>query len=149
MLIGGSVVNGLPPRARRIAMVFQSYALYPHKSVLDNIVFPLKAQRMDKAERARKARWAAELLDIEHLLGRRPRQLSGGERQRVALARALVRDTSRYRTSTPSCAPAPATSSRVSSSVSAPRRSTSRMTRSRPWGSGSGSPSCTRGGCVS
>ena len=94
VLIGGSVVNGLPPRARRIAMVFQSYALYPHKSVLDNIVFPLKAQRMDKAERARKARWAAELLDIEHLLGRRPRQLSGGERQRVALARALVRDPS-------------------------------------------------------
>ena len=94
VLIGGSVVNGLPPRARRIAMVFQSYALYPHKSVLDNIVFPLKAQRMDKAERARKARWAAELLAIEHLLGRRPRQLSGGERQRVALARALVRDPS-------------------------------------------------------
>ena len=94
VLIGGSVVTGLPPRIRRIAMVFQSYALYPHKSVLENIVFPLRAQHLDKAERVRKARWAAELLGIERLLGRRPRQLSGGERQRVALARALVREPS-------------------------------------------------------
>jgi multiple sugar transport system ATP-binding protein len=92
VLIGGNVVNGLPPRLRRIAMVFQSYALYPHKTVLDNIVFPLKAIQLDKAERERKARWAAELLGIDHLLSRRPRQLSGGERQRVALARALVRE---------------------------------------------------------
>lgn len=94
VLIGGQVVNGLPPRARHIAMVFQSYALYPHKSVLANIVFPLKAERFDKAEREKKARWAAELLDIDHLLTRKPRQLSGGERQRVALARALVREPS-------------------------------------------------------
>jgi multiple sugar transport system ATP-binding protein len=94
VLIGGNVVNGLPPRARGIAMVFQSYALYPHKKVLDNITFPLKAQQMDKAERHDKARWAAELLGIDHLLDRRPRHLSGGERQRVALARALVRDPS-------------------------------------------------------
>ena len=92
VLIGGNVVNGLPPRLRRIAMVFQSYALYPHKTVLDNIVFPLKAVQLDRAERERKARWAAELLSIDHLLNRRPRQLSGGERQRVALARALVRE---------------------------------------------------------
>jgi ABC-type sugar transport system ATPase subunit len=92
VLIGGHVVNGLPPRARKIAMVFQSYALYPHKSVLANIVFPLRAERLDKPERERKARWAAELLGIDHLLDRRPRQLSGGERQRVALARAMVRD---------------------------------------------------------
>src|SRR5215218_8208784 len=92
VLIGGNVVNGLPPRLRRIAMVFQSYALYPHKTVLDNIVFPLKAVQHDKAERERKARWAAELLGIDQHLERRPRQLSGGERQRVALARALVRD---------------------------------------------------------
>ena len=69
VLIGGSVVTGLPPRVRRIAMVFQSYALYPHKSVLDNIVFPLKAQRLGKEERVRKARWAAELLDIEQSAG--------------------------------------------------------------------------------
>ncbi|MGZ4665694.1 MAG: ABC transporter ATP-binding protein [Frankiaceae bacterium] len=94
VLIGGSVVTGLPPRVRGIAMVFQSYALYPHKSVLDNIVFPLKAQRLGKEERVRKARWAAELLGIDQLLSRRPRQLSGGERQRVALARALVREPS-------------------------------------------------------
>jgi multiple sugar transport system ATP-binding protein len=92
VLIGGHVVNGLPPRVRKIAMVFQSYALYPHKTVLANIVFPLKAARMDKAERDRKARWAAEMLGIGQLLDRKPRQLSGGERQRVALARALVRE---------------------------------------------------------
>ncbi|MFN2496792.1 MAG: ABC transporter ATP-binding protein [Pseudonocardiaceae bacterium] len=92
VLIGGSVVNGLPPRARKIAMVFQSYALYPHKTVLGNIVFPLKAERLDRAARRRQAEWAAELLGISQLLDRRPRQLSGGERQRVALARALVRD---------------------------------------------------------
>ncbi|MQA83737.1 MAG: ATP-binding cassette domain-containing protein [Streptosporangiales bacterium] len=94
VLIGGHVVNGLPPRARRIAMVFQSYALYPHKSVLANIVFPLKAERIGKAERERKAGWAADLLGIGHLFDRKPRQLSGGERQRVALARALVREPS-------------------------------------------------------
>jgi len=92
ILIGGQVVNDLPPRARKIAMVFQSYALYPHKSVLANIVFPLKAERLDKDEQQRKARWAAELLGIDQLLARKPRQLSGGERQRVALARAMVRD---------------------------------------------------------
>jgi multiple sugar transport system ATP-binding protein len=94
VLIGGRVVTGLPPRARKIAMVFQSYALYPHKTVLQNIVFPLKASGMERAEREKKARWAAGLLTIEHLLARKPRQLSGGERQRVALARALVREPS-------------------------------------------------------
>src|ERR671918_2903039 len=92
VLIGGNVVNGLPPRARQVAMVVQSYALYPHKNVLQNIAFPLKAEKVDKDEQERKARWAAELLGIDRLLDRRPRQLSGGERQRVALARALVRD---------------------------------------------------------
>jgi multiple sugar transport system ATP-binding protein len=92
VLIGGHVVTGLPPRLRQIAMVFQSYALYPHKTVMQNIVFPLKAARMSRPERDRQARWAAELLGIDHLLGRKPRQLSGGERQRVALARALVRE---------------------------------------------------------
>ena len=94
VLIGGNVVNGLPPRARQVAMVFQSYALYPHKSVLDNIVFPLKATKMSKHERQEKARWAADLLGIGKLLERKPRELSGGERQRVALARALVREPS-------------------------------------------------------
>jgi ABC-type sugar transport system ATPase subunit len=92
VLIGGEVVNGLPPRARGIAMVFQSYALYPHKTVFGNIVFPLRAAKVEKAERERKAKWAAELLGLTRLLDRKPRALSGGERQRVALARALVRD---------------------------------------------------------
>jgi multiple sugar transport system ATP-binding protein len=94
VLIGGNVVNGLPPRARQVAMVFQSYALYPHKTVLANIEFPLKAEQMDKAERRRRVEWAAGLLGIGHLLSRKPRHLSGGERQRVALARALVREPS-------------------------------------------------------
>ncbi|WP_020519692.1 ABC transporter ATP-binding protein [Catelliglobosispora koreensis] len=92
VLINDTVVTHLPPRARQIAMVFQSYALYPHKTVLGNIVFPLRAARVNPQERQRKAEWAAGLLGIEHLLARKPRQLSGGERQRVALARALVRD---------------------------------------------------------
>ncbi len=96
VLIGGNVVNGLPPRARKIAMVFQSYALYPHKSVRANIVFPLKAESMSRPDRDRKARWAAELLEIDDLLDRRPRHLSGGERQRVALARALVREPNAF-----------------------------------------------------
>ncbi|WP_433291635.1 ABC transporter ATP-binding protein [Pseudonocardia sp. CA-142604] len=94
VLIDGQVVTGLPPRARRIAMVFQSYALYPHKSVLANIVFPLRAAGVPHGEREERARRAAEMLGITHLLDRKPRQLSGGERQRVALSRALVRDPS-------------------------------------------------------
>jgi multiple sugar transport system ATP-binding protein len=94
VLIGGNVVNGLPPRARQVAMVFQSYALYPHKTVEDNITFPLKAEKISKEARRTKARWAGDLLGIDHLLDRKPRNLSGGERQRVALARALVREPS-------------------------------------------------------
>jgi multiple sugar transport system ATP-binding protein len=92
VLIGERVVNDLPPRARRIAMVFQSYALYPHKSVQANIAFPLAARGVGKEEQQRRIRWAVDLLGIGHLLGQKPRQLSGGERQRVALARALVRE---------------------------------------------------------
>ena len=92
IIIGGEVVNGIPPRARGIAMVFQSYGLYPHFTIWDNIAFPLKTQRVARTEIKAKVAWAAKLLGIEHLLDRRPRQLSGGERQRVALARALVRD---------------------------------------------------------
>src|SRR3954470_11628084 len=92
LLIGGAVVNDLPPRARKIAMVFQSYALYPHMTVFNNIAFPLKAQRMEKAAVRQKVDWAAALFGIGRLLERKPRELSGGERQRVALARALVRE---------------------------------------------------------
>jgi ABC-type sugar transport system ATPase subunit len=94
VLLGDEEVNGLPPRARRVAMVFQSYALYPHMTVANNIAFPLKAQGTEPSDRVEKVRWAAELFGIEHLLNRRPRNLSGGERQRVALARALVREPS-------------------------------------------------------
>jgi multiple sugar transport system ATP-binding protein len=92
VLIDGHIMTGLPPRARQVAMVFQSYALYPHKTVYANIVFPLRAAKMDRDARDRRVRWASDLLSIGHLLDRRPRQLSGGERQRVALARALVRE---------------------------------------------------------
>ncbi len=94
VLIGGQVVNDLPPRARKIAMVFQSYALYPHMSVYKNIAFPLKAQGVQKELIPQKVEWAAALFGIERLLHRKPRELSGGERQRVALARALVREPS-------------------------------------------------------
>ncbi len=92
IFIAGDPMAGLPPRVRSIAMVFQSYALYPHKTVYENIVFPLKAQGVEAAQRPEKVSWAADLLGIGHLLKRKPRQLSGGERQRVALARALVRE---------------------------------------------------------
>src|SRR6266581_372010 len=92
ILIGGRVVNDLSPRDRRIAMVFQSYALYPHLSVYKNIAFPLKAQNVKKELHKEKVEWAASLLGIGALLDRKPRELSGGERQRVALARAIVRE---------------------------------------------------------
>src|SRR6202171_6740145 len=91
ILIGGEVVNDLTPRERRIAMVFQSYALYPHLSVYKNIAFPLKAQKVPRDQHRKKVEWAAGLLGIGALLERKPRELSGGERQRVALARATVR----------------------------------------------------------
>jgi multiple sugar transport system ATP-binding protein len=94
ILLGGDNVVGLPPRARRVAMVFQSYALYPHMTVAGNIAFPLKSHGVPAEERDAKVQWAAELFGIEALVNRRPRQLSGGERQRVALARALVREPS-------------------------------------------------------
>jgi multiple sugar transport system ATP-binding protein len=92
ILIGGELVTHLPPRARNIAMVFQSYALYPHLTVGRNIAFPLAAQGLDKTAIKKKVTWAAGMFGIERLLNRKPRQLSGGERQRVALARALVRE---------------------------------------------------------
>ena len=92
ILIGGQIVTHLPPRARGIAMVFQSYALYPHMTIFKNIAFPLKAMAMPKEDMEKKVDWSASMLGIENLLQRKPRELSGGERQRVALARALVRE---------------------------------------------------------
>ena len=90
--IGDELVNDLPPRARKVAMVFQSYALYPHKTVFQNIAFPLQAVKMDRAKIRERVEWAAQMLGIAHLLDRKPRELSGGEQQRVALARAIVRE---------------------------------------------------------
>lgn len=92
IFIGGEAVTGLPPRDRKIGMVFQSYALYPHMTIFNNIAFPLKAQKAPKMAMREKVEWAASILGIEKLLHRKPRQLSGGERQRVALARALVKE---------------------------------------------------------
>jgi multiple sugar transport system ATP-binding protein len=90
--IAGREVTHLPPAARRIAMVFQTYALYPHMSVYDNMAFGLKLARHDKAQIRARIADAARLLQIDHLLARKPRELSGGQRQRVAMGRALVRD---------------------------------------------------------
>ncbi|MBV8617707.1 MAG: ABC transporter ATP-binding protein [Curvibacter sp.] len=89
--IGGRNVVGMPPRDRDIAMVFQSYALYPTLSVADNIGFALEMRKMPKAERQARIAEVAAMLQIEHLLDRRPSQLSGGQRQRVAMGRALAR----------------------------------------------------------
>jgi multiple sugar transport system ATP-binding protein len=91
ILIGNTVVNELPPMDRDIAMVFQNYALYPHMSVADNMAFGLKMRKFDRAEIESRVKQAAEILGIEQLLHRKPRQLSGGQRQRVALGRAIVR----------------------------------------------------------
>lgn len=90
--IGDRVVNDVEPRDRGVAMVFQSYALYPHMSVYDNVGFGLKLAGMPKAVRDAKIREAAKVLQMEHLLDRRPAQLSGGQRQRVAIGRAIVRE---------------------------------------------------------
>jgi multiple sugar transport system ATP-binding protein len=92
ILIGGRLVNDLPPKERDIAMVFQNYALYPHLTVADNMAFSLTLKNAPKAEIAAKVRPAAEILGLSHLLDRYPRQLSGGQRQRVAMGRAIVRD---------------------------------------------------------
>ncbi|HET8798883.1 MAG TPA: sn-glycerol-3-phosphate ABC transporter ATP-binding protein UgpC, partial [Thermoanaerobaculia bacterium] len=90
--IGEKVVNDLQPKDRDVAMVFQSYALYPHMTVRENIEFGLKIRKMPKAEMDKRVAAAAETLGIAHLLDRKPKQLSGGQRQRVAVARAIVRD---------------------------------------------------------
>ncbi len=90
--IGSERVNDLPPRSRDIAMVFQDYALYPHKSVYENMAFGLRLRKTSEEEIKRRVGDAAAILQIEHLLERKPRQLSGGQRQRVAMGRAIVRD---------------------------------------------------------
>src|ERR1044071_1629936 len=89
--IGAEVVNALPPMDRNIAMVFQNYALYPHKTVFDNMAFGLQMRKYPKEEVLKRVKDAADILGIESLLERKPRQLSGGQRQRVAVGRAIVR----------------------------------------------------------
>jgi multiple sugar transport system ATP-binding protein len=89
--IAGQIMNNIPPQRRDIAMVFQSYALYPHLTVADNIAYPLRVRKLAAPEIQKQVSLTARLLEIEPLLARRPRDLSGGERQRVALARAIVR----------------------------------------------------------
>ena len=92
ILIGDHVVNDVPPKDRDIAMVFQSYALYPHMTVFDNMAFGLKLRKVPKDEIKRRVEEAAQILGIEGLLKRKPRELSGGQRQRVAVGRAIVRE---------------------------------------------------------
>jgi ABC-type sugar transport system ATPase subunit len=92
LFIAGERVNDLPPPERGIAMVFQSYALYPHMTVYENMAFGLKLNKTDKMEIDRKVREAAEILQVSHLLNHKPKQLSGGQRQRVAIGRAIVRN---------------------------------------------------------
>ena len=92
LFIGDKLVNDIAPKDRDIAMVFQNYALYPHMTVFDNMAFGLKLRKVPKEEIKRKVEEAAKILDITHLLDRKPKQLSGGQKQRVALGRAIVRN---------------------------------------------------------
>ena len=96
ILIGDRVVNNLAPGARDLAMVFQSYALYPHMTVYDNLAFGLRNIKVPKAEIDRRVKQAAEILDMADLIRRKPKQLSGGQRQRVALGRAIVREPAAF-----------------------------------------------------
>src|SRR4051812_27892698 len=89
--IGNRLVNGVPPKDRDIAMVFQNYALYPHMTAYENMAFGLKLRKFSKKEIDARVREAAEILNLTHLLERRPKELSGGQRQRVAVGRAIVR----------------------------------------------------------
>ena len=90
--IGDKMVNDVEPKDRDIAMVFQNYALYPHMSVYDNMAFGLKLRKVPKEKIDKQVHEAAKILDIEHLLDRKPKALSGGQRQRVAMGRAIVRE---------------------------------------------------------
>jgi multiple sugar transport system ATP-binding protein len=96
ILIGERVVNNVAPQARDIAMVFQSYALYPHMTVYDNLAFGLRNQKVPKKDIDNRVRRAADILDLDPLIKRKPKQLSGGQRQRVALGRAIVREPAAF-----------------------------------------------------
>jgi len=96
LLIGDRVVNNVAPQSRDIAMVFQSYALYPHMTVYDNLAFGLRNQKVPRKDIDRRVRKAVEILDLDPLIKRKPKQLSGGQRQRVALGRAIVREPAAF-----------------------------------------------------
>jgi multiple sugar transport system ATP-binding protein len=96
LYIGDQRINDVPTQQRDLAMVFQSYALYPHMTIAENIAYPLRVRKVDRNERNNRVVRVARMLEIEALLERKPRQLSGGERQRVALARAIVREPRAY-----------------------------------------------------
>src|SRR5262249_17232027 len=96
IFIGPERINDVPTQQRDLAMVFQSYALYPHMTIAENIAYPLRVRKLGQNERQNRVLRVAKLLEIEPLLNRKPRQLSGGERQRVALARAIVREPRAY-----------------------------------------------------
>jgi multiple sugar transport system ATP-binding protein len=96
IFIGDERINDVPTQQRDLAMVFQSYALYPHMTIAENIAYPLRVRKIDRDEREKRVARVARMLEIEALLDRKPRQLSGGERQRVALARAIVREPRAY-----------------------------------------------------
>ena len=96
ILINGTDATAIPPASRGLAMVFQSYALYPHMSVRNNIAFPLRMAGLDKAEQAKRVEEAAKVLNLTDYLDRRPGQLSGGQRQRVAIGRAIVREPTAF-----------------------------------------------------
>src|SRR5262245_36507467 len=96
IFLGDERINDVPTQQRDLAMVFQSYALYPHMTIAENIAYPLRVRKLDKKESATRVKRVATMLDIVPLLDRKPRQLSGGERQRVALARAIVREPRAY-----------------------------------------------------
>src|SRR5262249_33187288 len=96
VLIGERNVTRLQPRDRDVAMVFQSYALYPHMTVAENIAYPLRIRKVDPGERLRRVSEVAAALEVDHLLDRRPAQLSGGQRQRIALPRAIVREPAAF-----------------------------------------------------
>ena len=136
--IGERVVNDVDPKDRDVAMVFQSYALYPHLTVAKNIEFPLRQRGVDKDERAAKVKRAAETLGLGELLGRKPAQLSGGQRQRVALARAIVREPlvvpdgrAALEPRRHAAGPDPGRHRRAAAAGCGPPRSTSPTTRSR------------------
>ena len=128
LYIGDRLVNDVPPKDRDIAMVFQNYALYPHMTVYKNMAFGLELRKTPKDEIDKRVREAARVLDIEHLLDRKPKALSGGQRQRVALGSC---STSPFPTWTPSCVPRCAPRSSSCTRSWAPRSSTLRMTRPR------------------